>query len=140
MSAGRSWGEGLWASEENFGQCIGGPRGGALSNFLGSRGLWAALCWTLRGFFNGRVIFGGPVGECSRVSFRVGASCVLGMARYGGKSQLVLRNGAFVDVELARDSVGGVICGENATCILMNQCSKFKSSDPHTRWWNKYLA
>ncbi len=37
--------------------------------------------------------------------------------------------GGFVDVELGKDSVVGVICDEEA-CILMNQCSKFKNPTP----------
>ncbi len=43
MSLGKSWGEGLQALGEKFGQCIGGPRGGLLSGLFGSRGLWGAL-------------------------------------------------------------------------------------------------
>ena len=66
--------------------------------------------------------------------------CVLGMARYGGESQLVSRKWGFLDVGLGKYLVGGVICGENARCILMNQCSKSKNPDPHTRWWSKYLV
>ena len=49
MSLGKSWGEDLQAFGAGFGPCIGGPRGGLLSGLFGSRGLWGALWWTLRG-------------------------------------------------------------------------------------------
>ena len=63
--------------EENLGQRLGGPLGGSLSGHLSglfsSRAFLGALWWTLRGPFNGRALFGGPLGECTLVSIRIGA-------------------------------------------------------------------